>query len=76
MSCLVCASHNHVEFLAQMVVHLDGLTNLNNPGVQVSPKLLVCLDCGFARFSIPRPELGLLAVDSQTSDRFVVTCLA
>jgi len=32
-----------------------------NPGVWVFPKLLVCLDCGFARFTVQRAELALLA---------------
>jgi hypothetical protein len=37
-----------------------GQKNLDKPTVFVFPKLLVCMDCGFAAFSIPEAELRLL----------------
>jgi hypothetical protein len=43
-----------------MMAHFSGLKNLDKPGVQVFPRLLVCLDCGFSRFTIPEGALALL----------------
>jgi hypothetical protein len=44
-----------------MIIHFSGLKNLDKPGVWVFPKLFVCLDCGFSEFTVPEPELALLA---------------
>jgi hypothetical protein len=68
MSCPACALRNQVEFSAEMIVHFNGLNNVSNPGVWVFPKLLVCLDCGFARCKVPETELALLAADIPTSE--------
>lgn len=61
MPCLSCALSNQVELSAEMIVHHGGLSNLDNSGVLVFPKVLVCLECGFARFKVPETELALLA---------------
>jgi hypothetical protein len=61
MSCPSCPSDNQAELAAEMIIHFSGLKYLDNPGVWVSPKLLVCLDCGFSRFIVPQTELPLLA---------------
>jgi hypothetical protein len=53
MSCPACASGNQSEFSAEMVIHLGGLKNLNNPGVWVFPRLSVCL--GLRLFAVYRP---------------------
>ena len=50
MSCASCASSNQREFAAEINVHFRGLENIDNPGILVFAKLLVCLDCGFSRF--------------------------
>ncbi len=60
MSCLVCALGNGVEFSAEMIVHLSGLRNIDYCGVFVFPKVLVCLDCGCARFKISETELAFV----------------
>jgi hypothetical protein len=69
MSCLSCASHNQAEFSSEMVIHLTRLKNADNPGFFLFPKILVCLDCGFSRFSVPEDELALLAAGTPTSER-------
>lgn len=69
MSCMACASGNQAEFPAQILLHFYSSKNLHDTGVRLSPKLFVCLDCGFARFYAPKTELVLLAVDTPTSDR-------
>jgi hypothetical protein len=61
MSCPSCTIGSQVELSAEMIVHLCGLKNLNNPGVKVFPKLAVCLDCGSVRLTVPETELMLLA---------------
>jgi hypothetical protein len=61
MPCLSCPSENQAEIDAEMIIHFSGLRNLDNPGVWVFPKLLVCLACGFSRFTVPETELPLLA---------------
>ena len=61
-----CTSTNKEEFTAEMMIHFSGLKHLADSGVLVFPKLLVCLDCGFSRFTIPEQELALLAGDTPT----------
>jgi hypothetical protein len=61
MMCLLCASSNQAEFAAEINIHFRGRENIDNPGVLVFPKVLVCLDCGSSRFSTPETELSRLA---------------
>jgi len=60
MSCSSCGLGNQIVFSAEMIVHLVGLKNLDNPGLWLFPKLLVCLDCGNARFNISKTDLASL----------------
>ncbi len=57
MSCTVCASANQVEFATEMAIHFS---SKDKPHVFAYPKLLVCLDCGFSRCTIPETELHVL----------------
>jgi predicted nucleic-acid-binding Zn-ribbon protein len=61
MFCPKCAYGNRVEFSAEINIHFSGLRNLDRPSVLVFPKVLVCLNCGFAEFTIPEKELPHLA---------------
>lgn len=60
MSCLLCGSGKETELTAEMLMHFSGLKNLEKPAVWLFPKLLVCLDCGSSRFTVPESELALL----------------
>jgi hypothetical protein len=60
LSCLSCASGNQAEFGAEINIHFPGLRNIDRPSLLAFPKLLVCLDCGFSRFTLPETELRLL----------------
>ena len=60
MVCLSCASSNQADFGAEINIHFPGLRNIDRPTVWAFPKLLVCLDCGFSRFTLPETELRLL----------------
>lgn len=61
MACTLCQSSNQAEFTAEVMVHFNGIGNIDNPGVLVCPKVSVCLDCGFAGFAVPETELRVLA---------------
>jgi hypothetical protein len=60
MSCPACWLDDHMEITAEMVLHLCGLKNIDRPAIYLFPKLLVCMDCGFARFTVPKAQLELL----------------
>jgi hypothetical protein len=60
MTCLLCRSDNQKELIAEMNIHLSGPENLHNETILVFPKLLLCLDCGSSRVTIPETELRLL----------------
>jgi hypothetical protein len=68
MSCMSGASGNEAEFNAEINIHFPRLRNLDKPGVWVFPNLLVCLDCGFSRFTVPETELALLARGTGTKE--------
>jgi hypothetical protein len=59
--CPVCGSGNQSEFPSEMALHFSGLENLHKPHVMIFPKILLCLECGAARFTVPETELTSLA---------------
>jgi hypothetical protein len=60
MSCKSCQSQNQREFNSEIAIHFPGLKGLDKPIVWVYPKLALCLDCGFAGFTVPESETRLL----------------
>jgi hypothetical protein len=60
MPCSFCQSSHQAEFPAEVNIHLHGLRNLKYSGVLMFPKILICLDCGASRFTIPENELARL----------------
>ena len=58
--CRSCQSANKRTFNGEIAIHFRGLEGLEKPIVWVFPKLLVCLHCGFAEFSVPERELQVL----------------
>ena len=69
MACLLCGSTHEKEFAAEMVIHVGGLTNIDNPGVWVFPKLVTCLDCGIVRFNVSKTELASLDGGAPRNER-------
>jgi len=59
MTCLSCQSAKQAELTAEMMMHFPG--QLDKPGVWIFPKLRVCLECGFSRFTVPETELASVA---------------
>jgi hypothetical protein len=57
MSCKSCQSEHQSNLNGEIAIHFPGLSGLNKPIVWVFPKLLVCLDCGFTEFEVPKNEL-------------------
>ena len=60
MPCKSCGSENLRGFTGEIAIHFSGLKNINEPHVWVFPALVVCLNCGFAEFTVPETELRLL----------------
>lgn len=61
MPCKSCQSDAQETFNGEIAIHFPGLQGLKKPIVRVFPKLVVCLDCGFAEFLVPESELRLLS---------------
>ena len=68
MPCKSCQLQNQREFNVEIAIHFPGRKGLDKPIVRVVPKLLVCLDCGFAEFAIPETELRRLAESDAAGD--------
>jgi len=66
MSCKRCASNKLKDVNGKVATHFPGREGLTKPLVWVCPRLLVCLDCGFSEFTIPKRELDVLATGSPT----------
>jgi hypothetical protein len=60
MPCKSCGSVNQKKFNAEMAIHFPKLKDVNQPVVWVFPKVVVCLHCGMADFSVPKDELRQL----------------
>ena len=61
MACRACGSERQTKFGAEINIHISGMKNLDQPAVLVFPKVLVCLSCGFAEFTLLENELQRLA---------------
>ena len=68
MQCTLCQSVNLAEFTAEMMIHFSGRRYIDNPGVLAFPKVSVCLDCGFSRFTTPETDLRMLKNGSAASE--------
>jgi hypothetical protein len=58
MSCRSCASNSQTEYDAEINIHLR--RDSDKAAVLVFPKLVICLDCGVAEFTIPEADLPQL----------------
>lgn len=65
MACRWCRSENQGEFRAEMNLHVPGRIGLEIPSVLTFPMVGVCLDCGFAEFTLAENELSLLGVTAE-----------
>lgn len=60
MTCKECYSANWRGFTAEINIHFPGIKGIDIPTVWVFPKMSVCMDCGFASFTVPDEELRKL----------------
>jgi hypothetical protein len=58
MTCRLCGSKSQEEYGAEINIHIP--TGGDKAAVLLFPKLLVCLDCGVAEFTVPEAELRQL----------------
>lgn len=57
MACKFCQSQTEIELTAEINIHFSGGANVNRPSVWAFPRLVVCLNCGFAEFVLEEQEL-------------------
>ena len=67
MSCPSCKSSNQAEFPTEINIHFADLQNVDKPSLFAFPKILVCLDCGFSCFVLPKADWALLAKGPTTT---------
>ena len=68
MACRSCGANPDVQsFKGEIALHFSGLDGLTKPIVWVFPRVLVCLNCGFAEFAVPDEQVKTLR-DSESSD--------
>src|SRR5439155_25368175 len=53
--------------LAEIALHFPGPGNLDKPHLLVFPRILVCLNCGSAGFTVPESQLHTLADEMMPS---------
>jgi hypothetical protein len=66
MACKLCGG-NQAQFPAEVCIHFPGRENLDKPPVFEFPKVLICLECGFASFKVSETHLTLLADHTSTT---------
>jgi hypothetical protein len=65
MACQRCASDNQKTFNSEIAIHFPGVADLAKPHVFGQPQLTVCLECGFANFTVNEVGLSKLAGKSR-----------
>ena len=60
MACKVCGSENLISLDGELSASFPSVKAVDFPPVYVCPKVLVCLDCGFAELIVPKKELESL----------------
>ena len=56
-----------MEFAGEICLHFPGgLESLDKPLVWAFPKVVVCLECGTAQFTVPDTELQLIQDNIET----------
>jgi hypothetical protein len=65
ITCKSCTSMCTSEFVAEICMHFKGgVESLGKPIIWVFPSVVVCLECGYAEFSVPETELNQCQLNS------------
>lgn len=72
--CNSCQSKSQSDFPSEGVIFLHGLKHSDKSSVWVFPELAVCMDCGFAKFSLPENELRVLVNGGNSAPTDLVAC--
>ena len=67
MPCKSCQSENLQSFNGELGIYHPGREGLDKPLVLVFAVVVVCLNCGFAEFTVPEPQLQELGKGSAAS---------
>jgi hypothetical protein len=67
-----CTCENYREFGGEVAIHFPGIKGLKKPVVWLFPKVHVCLDCGYADFTVPESELTVLVTGAPVNEALVV----
>ena len=60
MVCKRCSSDRQSEFTSEMNLHFPGYEGLTKPTVWLFQKVVICLNCGFAEFTVSQTDLPQL----------------
>ena len=66
MACKHRSSDHQSTFGTEMNIHFPGIEGLDKPTVWVFPKVVVCLDCAFAEFVVPKNGVARLGRKTYT----------
>ena len=65
MTCRRCQSEIQETFAAELNIHFSALDGLTKPCVTASPRLVVCLVCGFIESQLEETEVLKLIEGTQ-----------
>ena len=67
MTCRQCQSGNQHTFAAEFNIHFPGRDGVTKPSVTASPRLVVCLVCGFAESQLEETDVLKLIEGTQAA---------
>lgn len=66
MPCKSCHGLRQKRYQSEIAIHLPWMIGApTKPHELLYPNLLICLDCGFAEFQLPRPAFDRIIDDAQ-----------
>jgi len=65
MTCKQCQSEIQHTFEAELNIHFPGSNGVTKPSVMASPRLVVCLVCGFVESQLEETEVLALIEGTQ-----------
>ena len=63
-NCRICESANVSLLNAETNLHFPGRRGLDQQSIFAFPRVMVCLNCGYAEFTLAESELRLLRTEA------------